>query len=257
MAITRDISPAIASCELTHVARQPIDLDRARAQHTDYEWALVEAGYTVRRLHADDDQPDSVFVEDIAVVLDDAAVIARPGAESRRAEIPGVLDALIRVQKLRYRTLAMIEPPGTLDGGDVLAIGKQLFVGVSTRTNQAGIDQLRRAAADDGFNVESVPVTGCLHLKSAVTAVTEDVLVINPAWVPTDAFSNYELLEIDPREPYAANALRLADRVLYPTMFPRTRERLEARGITIRPVDVSELAKAEGAVTCCSLVFEV
>ena len=126
MALTREISPAILHCELTHLARTPIDLDLARTQHADYEWALVEADCTVRRLHAGEDMPDSVFVEDIAVVLDDAVVLTRPGAESRRVETAGVLDALIRVQNLHFRELTMIEEPGTLDGGDVLVVGKDV-----------------------------------------------------------------------------------------------------------------------------------
>jgi dimethylargininase len=257
MALTREISPAIQQCELTHLQRTPIDLDRARAQHADYEWALVEAGLTVRRLHTADDMPDSVFVEDIAVILDELAVLTRPGADPRRAETPAIMDALIKVQALRFRPLVMIEEPGTLDGGDVLVIGQQIFVGASSRTNAAGIDQLRRHASRAGYRVQAVPVRGCLHLKSAVTAVGPETVLINPAWVPPDAFADYTRIEVDPQERHAANALVLEDRVIYPTAFPRTRERLETAGVTIRAVDVSELAKAEGAVTCCSLIFEV
>jgi dimethylargininase len=257
MAITREISPAIQSCELTHLARTPLDLDRARAQHADYEWALVEAGITVRRLSATDDMADSVFVEDIAVILDELAVITRPGAVSRRAEAPAIVDALIKTQALHFRPMVMIEEPGTLDGGDVLVLGQKVYVGASGRTNAAGIDQLRHHAGRAGYSVQAVPVRGCLHLKSAVTAVGPETVLLNPAWVPEDAFADYERIEVDPQERHAANAVRLPDRVIYPTAFPRTRERLEAAGVTIRPVDVSELAKAEGAVTCCSLIFEV
>jgi dimethylargininase len=257
MAITREISPAIQSCELTHLARTPHDLDPARAQHADYEWALVEAGITVRRLSATDDMADSVFVEDIAVILDELAVITRPGAVSRRAEAPAIVDALIKTQALHFRPMVMIEEPGTLDGGDVLVLGQKVYVGASGRTNAAGIDQLRHHAGRAGYSVQAVPVRGCLHLKSAVTAVGPETVLLNPAWVPEDAFADYERIEVDPQERHAANAVRLPDRVIYPTAFPRTRERLEAAGVTIRPVDVSELAKAEGAVTCCSLIFEV
>ena len=257
MALTREISPAILNCELTHLARAPIDLGRARAQHADYEWALVEAGCTVRRLHADDEMPDSVFVEDIAVIVDELAVMTRPGAESRRGEAPAIMDALVKTQALHFRPLVMIEEPATVDGGDVLLVDKHLFVGASSRTNAAGVDQLRRIFNRAGYTVQAVPVRGCLHLKSAVTAVAPDTVLLNPEWVPPDAFAAYERIEVDAKEPHAANALLLAGRVIYPTAFPRTRERLEAAGVTIRPVDVSELAKAEGAVTCCSLIFEV
>lgn len=257
MATTRDISPAIQECQLTHLARAPIDLDLARAQHADYEWALVEAGITVRRLHAEPDMPDSVFVEDIAVVFDELALITRPGAESRRAETPAVIDALSRVQNLHFRSLAMIEEPGTLDGGDVLVVGRQVFVGLSQRTNSAAIDQLRRILGRVDYSVRAVPVLKCLHLKSAVTAIGPDALLINRDWIPEDAFAGLELVDVHPDEPYAANALLLPDRIVYPAAFPKTRKQLEKRGLQVRVVDVGELAKAEGAVTCCSLIFNV
>lgn len=253
MALTREISAAFQACELTHLRRVPIDLDRARAQHAAYEWALVEAGCTVRRLDSGPDMPDAVFVEDIAVVLDEGAVICRPGAESRRAETPLVVEALAR----HGHPLQQIQAPGTLDGGDVLVIGRQVFVGSSARTNRAGIDQLNGILAPAGYTVRAVPVHGCLHLKSAVTAVAPDTVLINREWVPADAFAGLSLVDIDPQEPYAANALAIADAVLYPTSFPRTRKRLEGRGLRVRSVDVDELQKAEGAVTCCSLIFEM
>lgn len=257
MATTREISPSIQECQLTHLARAPINLDLARAQHATYEWALVEAGCTVRRLPAGPDMPDSMFVEDIAVVFDELALITRPGAESRRAETPTVVDALIRLQGLHFRPLVMIEEPGTVDGGDVLVLGRHVFVGSSRRTNAAGIDQLRGILARVGYSVRAVPVHRCLHLKSAVTAVAPDMLLINREWVPADAFAGLALIDVHPEEAYAANALLVGDGVVYPTAFPRTRERLEERGLRVRTVDVSELAKAEGAVTCCSLIFNV
>lgn len=253
MAITREISAAFQTCELTHLERVPIDLDRARAQHAAYEWALVEAGCTVRRLDSGADMPDAVFVEDIALVLDEGAVICRPGVESRRAETPGVLEALAR----HGRPLQHIKAPGTLDGGDVLVVGRQVFVGASARTNGAGIDQLARILEPVGYAVRAVPVRGCLHLKSAATAIAPDTVLINRERVPADAFTGLSLLDIDPQEPDGANALAIADVVVYPTAFPRTRERLERRGLRVRPVDVDELLKAEGAVTCCSVIFEM
>jgi len=253
MALTREISPAFQSCQLTHLPRVPIDLERAREQHAAYEWALVDEGCTVRRLDAAPDMPDAVFIEDIAVVLDEGAVICRTGAESRRAETPGVIDALVR----HGRPLQQIQAPGTLDGGDVLVIGREVFVGASARTNRAAIDQLSGMLAAVGYTVRAVPVRGCLHLKSAVTAVAPDTLVINRAWVPADAFRGQSLVDVDPQEPHAANALVIGDAVIYPASFPRTRERLERRGLRLRPVEVDELQKAEGAVTCCSLIFEM
>ena len=251
VALTRGVSAAIASCELTHQARVPIDLDAARAQHAMYERALEDAGYRVERLDAADNLPDSVFIEDIAIVVDELAVVTRPGAVARRAEIPAVADAL-----RRYRPLAAIEAPGTLDGGDVLRVGKRLFVGLSTRTNADGIAQLRRLLAPHGYTVHEVTVHGCLHLKSAVTAASDEVLVVNPKWIPADAFNAFEQIAIDPRETMAANVVRLADRLIVAAAFPRTAERLVARGFRVVPVDASELAKAEGAVTCCSVLID-
>jgi len=253
MALTREISRAFESCQLTHLPRVPIDLDRARLQHAAYEWALVEEGCTVRRLDSGPDMPDAVFIEDIAVVLDEGAVICRPGAEPRRAETPGVIEALVR----HGRLLQQIQAPGTLDGGDVLVVGREVFVGASARTNRAAIDQLSAMLAAVGYTVRAVPVRGCLHLKSAVAAVARDTLLINREWVPADAFRGQSLVDVDPQEPHAANALAVGDTVIYPESFPRTRERLERRGLRLRPVDVGELQKAEGAVTCCSLIFEM
>ena len=251
VALTREVSPAIARCELTHLAREPIDVARARAEHAAYERRLAEAGCRVERIAPAPDLPDSVFVEDIALVLDELAVLTRPGAESRRAETPPVAAALTRHRAV----VRQIEAPGTLDGGDVLVVGRDVFVGVSGRTNDAGIAQLAAILAPHGYAVRGVPVRGCLHLKSAVTRVGERLLLINRDWVPADAFGAFELIDVDPAEPYAANALLVGERVIYPTAFPRTRERLERRGVRVLAVEAGELAKAEGAVTCCSLLF--
>jgi dimethylargininase len=252
MALTREISPAFQDCELTHLDRVSIDLDRARAQHAAYEWALVEAGCTVRRLDTAPDLPDSVFIEDVAVMLPEGAVMTRPGAESRRAERPGVAAALAR----HGLPLHEIDEPATLDGGDVLVMGRDIFIGESGRTNRAAIDQMRRLLKRR-YRIHPVPIDGCLHLKSAVTAVSDDTLLVNRRWVSGTIFKDFTLIDIDDDEPYAANALRLPDRVIYPAAFPRTRERLTRSGITVRTVDVSEIAIAEGAVTCCSLIFEI
>jgi dimethylargininase len=249
IAITRDVSPAFGACELTHLERLPIDVELARAQHREYERALCDAGYRVQRLAADDRMPDSVFVEDIAVVFDELAIVTRPGAESRRVETAAIADAL------RYhRPLHTIEAPGTIDGGDVLIIGKRVFVGLSTRTNAAAVEQLRSMVAPHGYPVTPVEVRGCLHLKSAVTALANDALILNPDWIDARMFDGLTIVEIDPSEPAAANALRLDDRIVFPASFPRTASHIEARGFRLALVDATEAAKAEGAVTCCSLI---
>ena len=251
IALTRDVSDTIDRCELTHVLRRPIDAALARAQHAAYEDALREVGCRVERVPAEPDCPDSVFIEDTAIVLPDIAVITRPGAPSRRAETSTVSKVL-----RNYRQLATIEAPGTLDGGDVLTIGRTLYIGRTERSNAGGIKQMRMLLSPMGYSVIEVRVTDCLHLKSAVTQVAEEMLLIQPAWVDATVFPGFELIEVDPSEPHAANALRVGNRVIYPTAFPKTSLRIEGRGIEIRTVDVSELAKAEGAVTCCSLVFD-
>ena len=257
VAITRAISRTLADCELSFVDREPIDLALARRQHHAYEDALESLGCRVIALPAEDGFPDAVFVEDVAVVLDEIAIRTRPGAASRRGEVPSVAVALEP-----YRTLREIELPGTLDGGDVLRVGRTLYVGRSARSNAPGIEQLRQLVCDEalhghGYTVRPVPVRACLHLKSAVTQVDEDTVLINPAWVDRAEFANLRQIAVDAAEPHAANALRVGNAVIYPACFPRTSERLAGAGIAVTSVDVSELQKAEGAVTCCSLVFEV
>ncbi|MGZ7042288.1 MAG: dimethylarginine dimethylaminohydrolase family protein, partial [Thermoanaerobaculia bacterium] len=240
VAITKPVPPSINECELSHLERQPIDFGRAKQQHAEYERALEAIGFTIERLAIEADNPDSVFIEDTAVVLPEIAIITRPGAESRRGEIASTAAAL-----RRYRSLSAIEEPATLDGGDILCIGKRIFAGVSARTNSRGIVQLRKIVEAFGYHVEPVPVTACLHLKSAVTQVSETAVLLNRAWIDIDCFRQYERIEVDPTEPAAANALFVRGHVLFPRAFPRTREVLERRGITLDTVDASELAKAE------------
>jgi dimethylargininase len=251
LAVTRPVSEALSRCELTHLDRTPIDIDLARAQHHAYERVLEETGCTIVRVEAAPELSDAVFVEDAAVVLSEAAIIMRPGAPSRRAETAAVADVVAR-----YRPLRLIDAPGTIDGGDVLVVGREVFAGLSGRTNSAAVEQMRTMLGPHGYDVHAVPVTGCLHLKSAVTALTDDRLLINPEWVVRDFFSTFDLVEVDPHEPYAANIVRVGEELVYPGSFPRTLERLERLGFRVRTVEVGELAKAEGAVTCCSLIFE-
>ncbi len=251
IAITRQVSPAINQCELTHLERQPIDLQRAQSQHQEYEAALRSLGVEVVSLPPSPDLPDSVFVEDVAIVLDECAIITRPGADSRKPESQFIAQALAPFRKLFH-----IQPPATVDGGDVLTVGKTLFVGISSRSNQDAIDQMRMILSPYGYEVRGVEVTGCLHLKSAVTQVGKNQLLLNPEWVKKDDFPGMECVEVDPTEPNAANAVMLDDAVIYPTAFPKTRARLQAAGLKLVLVDASELAKAEGAVTCCSIIFK-
>jgi dimethylargininase len=250
IALTRDVSTSINHCELTHATREPIDVELARIQHHQYTTTLSALGCHIIQLPELPLMPDAVFIEDTAVVFAEIAVITRMGAISRCAETPSVAAKLSQ-----YRKLITIETPGTLEGGDVLVLGKHIYVGVSSRSNQEGIRQLQLITSPYGYIVHAVSVTACLHLKSAVSQITEDAVLLNPAWVDPDAFNHLIRLVVDPQEPYAANALRIDTHVIYPTAYPRTMQRLERTGISIIPVDVSELIKAEGAVTCCSLIF--
>ncbi len=251
IAITRQISPRFNECELTHLDRQPIDLDLARAQHHQYEAALRELGCEVISLPPEPDLPDSVFVEDVALVFDEVAIITRPGADSRKPEAASIARALSP-----YRALFAIEAPGTLDGGDVLRVGRTVYVGLSSRSNRSAVEQLQGFLAPYGYTVKGVEVTGCLHLKSAVTQVSEDTLLINPAWVDCSIFGEMRCIAVDDREPSAANAVWIENSVIYPSSFPATQQRLEEAGLHLMIVAATEVAKAEGAVTCCSLIFQ-
>jgi len=249
VAITRPVSRSIAHCELTHLARSLIDLDVARDQHAAYEAALESLGVRIERLPEAPDLPDAVFVEDCAVVFEELAVICRPGAASRRAEVPAVAAALAA-----RRPLLHITAPGTLDGGDALVLDAEVVVGETARSNAEGVAQLRAALAPFGRTVRSVPVTGALHLKSAVTRAGQRTLLMNRAWVDADAFPGWDVVTVDPSEPFAGNALWLDPHVIHAESFPLTRERLAAAGVPVVTVPASELAKAEGGVTCCALL---
>ena len=247
IAITRGVSPALDRVELTHMERVAIDYEAAVGQHAEYVATLRDLGLTVIELPADAEYPDCVFVEDTAVVFDDIAVITRPGAESRRGETAAVAEVLKRHRKLEW-----VREPATIDGGDVLPLGNRLFVGVTERTNREGREQLARLS---GREVVAVPVNGALHLKTAVTRVSADTVLLNPQWVDPAAFEGWKTIEVDPREPFGGNALLIGDTLVYPRELVHTRHKLEQAGFAVRPVAAGELAKAEGGVTCSSILL--
>jgi dimethylargininase len=255
-AITRAVSPALATCELTFVERQPIDIVKAQAQHTAYEHLLAKLGIRVHTLAAEPALPDSMFVEDPAIVLDELAVILPLGTKSRQPEAESLAKALAPFRKLAY-----ITAPGALEGGDVLRIDRTLYVGQTTRTNREGIRQLAAILAPHNYKVVPVPVTGCLHLKSAVTYLGRGTLLANRPWFDTKPFDTnplpaFQWIDVDPAEPHAANALAIADTVIFPASFPKTRTRIESAGFHLTPLDISELQKAESGLTCSSLIFK-
>jgi dimethylargininase len=254
-AFTRAVSPMLGDCALTHLDRSPIDGDKARTQHAAYESALRAAGVEVIRLPELPGHPDGVFVEDTALLLGSHAIITRPGAPSRAGEVHSTLDGLARHFEIR-RLLS-----GHVDGGDVLRIGRSLYVGLSSRTDLAGVAELERLASPLGFTVVPVELRGCLHLKTAATLVGADsagktVLVYNREAVDPCQFASVDAIATGDGEPDAANVVSVGGRVIIAAGCPKTAASLQQRGFEVVEVDVSELQKAEAGVTCMSLLSE-
>jgi dimethylargininase len=249
-AITREVSPGINDCELSFHARQPIDVAKAIAQHKAYQDCLAQLGVRIVSLPAEPELPDAVFVEDAAVVLDEVAIITNMGAPSRRPEARTVAETISR-----YRPLKFITDPGIMDGGDVLRIGRRIFVGLSKRTNRAGFSQLRDILGVSDYEVNPVEVRECLHLKSACCQIGDNTILVNRSWIDLEPPSGFELIDVPEDEPAGANALLIKDVVIIAASFPKTQMLLEQRGFRIQTIDLSELQKAEAGVTCCSVVF--
>jgi dimethylargininase len=251
IAITRAVSPAINLCEIGFVERQEIDLAKAGQQHRQYQACLAELGALVVPLPAEPDYPDSVFVEDPAVVVDEVAILTRMGAASRRGESESLARALAP-----YRPLRRLREPATLEGGDVMRIGRTLYVGISPRTNLAGVEQLAGELGPLGYRVVPVTVRGALHLKTACCSLDDGAILANREWLDLEPLSQLRIIEVAPGEGRAANVLALGGSILIPACFPDTAEILARAGKKIRAVDISELMKAEAGVTCSSLIFE-
>jgi dimethylargininase len=252
VAVTRRPAPTLAECELTFLDRTPIAFKRVQAQHAAYRALLASLGLEVLTLPAVDAFPDSVFVEDVGVALDEVVLLTRPGAASRQAEV-----ALIEPALSAYQPVLSLPADGaaTLEGGDVLRVGRALYAGLSSRTNAAGVEALRITASAYGYAVVPVPVTGCLHLKTGVTALDDQTLLANPAWVDLEPFSGFEIIPVHPAEAWAANVLRVGADLLVNAAWPRTLESIAQRGYAPVPVDISEFGKAEAGLTCLSLIL--
>jgi dimethylargininase len=251
LAITKAPAHSLVNCELTYLDREPIQYERAVQQHQAYCATLRLCGLEVVTLPADEAFPDSVFVEDTAIVLDEMAVMTSPGAVSRRGEVEAMAAELAQ-----YRPVEHIHLPATLEGGDVLRIGKTLYVGHSPRTNAAGIERLRELAAPYGYRVVAVRVTGCLHLKTGCTVLDDETLLVHPGWIDLTEFAGFRVLEIHPEEPFAANVMRLGGTIVMNSASPATVEKVERQGYTVLDVDISEFMKAEAGLTCMSLIVE-
>ncbi len=250
LALVREVSPALADCELTYLERQAIDIQLAARQHFAYVRALEELGVNVIRLAPMPEYPDSTFIEDTAVVLDELAVVCRSGVESRLAEARETQIAMVP-----FRPVAAIQPPGTLEGGDVLRVGRTLYAGRSTRSNDDGIAQLRGLVRSAGYSVVPVDVEGCLHLKTGCSYVGNRSLVIHPKYVDSRAFSGFDLIRVPETEPMGGNILKIGDTLIAAASYPGVRSLLESKGFRVKTVVLSEFQKAEAGPTCLSLVL--
>src|SRR5580658_8914561 len=238
VALTRAVSRSLASCELTWLERREIDIELAIEQHKQYETTLTAMGVRVISLPEQPDMPDAVFVEDPLVVFDEVAIVTRMGSLSRRAEGDSLAEAISV-----FRPVRRIFEPSTLEGGDVMRIGRDVFVGLSSRTNAAGLRQLAQELGEFGYRVYPVGVRGCLHLKSACCPMGDGKILANRGWLDSDSLGDYTIVGVAPDEPGAANILRIGDAVLMPASFPRTEEILRREGLNVLTVDISELMK--------------
>ena len=251
-AITRAVSPSLADCTLTFIPRQPIDVARAIQQQHAYERCLAELGVRVISLEAEADLPDSVFVQDAAVVLDEVAILASMGAKTRQPEVASVAKALSPYREVKWLTGA-----ASLEGGDVMRIGRRLYVGLSGRTNREGIAQLQDILRPFEYEVTPVEVNACLHLSTGCAYLGRNVVLANRSWLNASRLDGVDFLEVPASEPWAANVLAVGDHILMSSSFPEPRELLTREGFRVRSVDISEFEKAEGSFTCLSLLFDI
>lgn len=251
-AITRAVSRHIARCELTFRQREPVDYERAVRQHAAYCDLLRRHCAEVIELEASDANPDCCFVADTAVVFEELAVIASMGASSRRDETSAVEKTLSA-----HRQFRRIAPPATLDGGDVVIIRKQIFVGHSRRTNYQGIEALARIVRPFGYDVTPVAVTGSLHLTTACSVLNEETVLLNPRWIDVAPFARFWVLPVPEDEPWAASTMRVGKRVCIEAAAPRTLELVGQHcGADVDVLDISEFRKAEGSLSCLSILFQ-
>lgn len=251
IAFVRRPASSLVHCEVTHVAREEIDLPSAFRQHQEYRQAIQNGGVTVESLPPEESFPDGACIEDNAIILPELAVIASMGTASRQSE-PALLVSVLS----RHRRLVGVSPPATIEGGDVFRIGKTLYVGASSRTNRAGVNALRDIVEPLGYGVALLPIRGCLHLKTACTPLDDDTLLVNPDWLDGDALKTFRLVSIPPEEPFAANVLRLPAGILGNAAYPRTLDLIQAHGYPVTGVELTEFSKAEAGPTCLSLIVD-
>lgn len=240
----------MVNCEVTHVSRQPINIPLALGQHESYCLALHSLGVEVEQLPPLPAYPDSVFIEDNAIVLDELMVMTSMGRGARQGEV-----LLIGSVLSQHRRVVQIFPPATIEGGDVLRVGKSLFVGMSSRTTQLGVDALRVIVEPLGYEVISVNVYHCLHLKTACTFLDDETMLVNSEWLDLDKLKKYRLLPVPQAEPFGANVLRVPQGLLANAAYPKTLDLIRTEGYSVIAVNMSEFSKAEAGVTCLSLII--
>jgi dimethylargininase len=245
-ALTNDVSPKLAD------AYPSVDLALARRQQDQYRDALRRCGATVEELSENSEFPDGCFVEDVALVVDEVAIVTTMGTGRRRGEPEAFVEILGR-----YRPVERIPVDACIEGGDVLAIGRRIFVGVSGRTDARGVDALTRLLRPRGYTVRAVELHGGLHLKTACTALAADTLIANREWLDVSGFDACEIIDVAPGEPMAANTLRVGDTILMHESCSRTLDRVRRRFDAVEAINISEFVKAEAGLTCLSLVFDV
>ena len=250
IALTHVISPNIDQCELSFLEKNPINYHAAVAQHEHYCKLLRDCGLEVIELSMNRSFPDSTFIEDTAVVVDELAIMASMGAESRRGEVPDIESVLGY-----YRDMQHIRLPATLEGGDLLRIEKRIFVGISPRTNIAGFESIKEILEPFGYEVIPVAVNGCLHLKSACVAVDDRTLLVNPRWLDLQPLRDFRIIPVPEDEPAAVNSLRINTTLCMHSGYQKTIDSLVKLRFSVKTVDISELLKAEAGMTCSSIIF--
>ena len=250
-AITRTPSVELSN-GLTTANLGPPEYDKALKQHGQYVELLIRLGLKVEVLAPVAEFPDAHFVEDTAVVFPELALIMRPGAPSRRGEAGLMVPVLAN-----YRKVVRIDPPGILDGGDVLTIGKNIFVGLTDRTNRAGFDQLSEILKPLNYNCQAIPVTAGLHLKSSVNYIGNDTILVTQELAGNRVWEGYRKIIVDPEETYAANTLWVNDNLLVPAGFPGTTAMIKTLGLPVHELEMTEMQKMDGGLTCLSLRFQV
>lgn len=251
-ALTRPVSPSFAAALCAAAPADPIDVARARSQHDAYRAALASLGVTVTQLPVADTLPDSCFVEDTAVVAASIALITRPGAPSRQPETAATADAL-----RSHHELAHVAAPATLDGGDCMRVGRTLFVGRSARTNAAGIARLAEVFEPQGIRVVAIDMPpAVLHLKCVCAPLGDDRITLADESIPRSAFGDLDVVRVPAAESYAANVLAIGDRVIAAAGFPRTHDALTRAGYHVMPLATTEFRKADGALTCLSILYQ-